>query len=109
LNFSESTNLCIAYTYSGDVANAKESCDHAVEIARMKNGMPRFSSGFQAPSRIRAKDMDLVIALSNRSVVRAMNGEYPLAFEDLREADALKPRLRAVSKNLAVLQEATAR
>ncbi len=108
LDFSENTSLCIAYTYSRDVANAKESCDRAVEIARIENGMPRFPSGWQAPSRIRAKDMDLVIALSNRSVVHATNGEFALAFDDLHEADALRPHLRAVSKNLAVLKEVTA-
>ena len=100
VNFSESTNLCIAYTYAGDAANAKESCDRAVAIAREKNGMPRL---------FRARDLGLVIALSNRSVIRATNGEFALAFEDLREADALRPRLRAVSNNLALLTEATAR
>ena len=109
LNFSESTNLCIAYTYSGDVTNAKKSCDRAVKIARVTNGMPRFSSGWHAPSRMRAEDMDLVIALSNRSVVHATNGEYALAIEDLREADALKPQLRAVSQNLAMLTKVAAR
>ena len=109
LNFSESTNLCIAYTKSGNAAYAKESCDRAVEIARIKNGMPWFPSGWQPPLHNRAKDLDLVIALSNRSVVHATNGEYALAFEDLREADALKPQLRAVSKNLSLLTEVTAR
>lgn len=108
-NFSQNTNLCIAYTKSGDVATAKESCDRAVNIARKTNGLRRLSSGGLEPHLFRARDMDLVIALSNRSVVHAANGEYALAFEDLREADALRPQLRAVSKNLALLTEASAR
>ena len=70
--------------------------------------MRRFAHA-SAPYNIRRKDLDLVIALSNRSVVHATAGEEQLALEDLREADALKPYLRAVSKNLAVLTESTAR
>jgi hypothetical protein len=108
LSFSESTNLCIAYTKSGDTTSALESCDLAVDIARETNGMRRFAHA-SAPYNIRRKDLDLVIALSNRSVVHATAGEEQLALEDLREADALKPYLRAVSKNLAVLTESTAR
>ena len=107
-SFSESTNLCIAYTKSGDTANALESCDRAVDIARETNGMPWLVHA-SAPYNVRRKDLDLVIALSNRSVVHATSGDDLLALEDLREADALKPHLRAVSKNLAVLTESTAR
>lgn len=107
-DFSQSTNLCIAYTKTGKKANAIKSCDLAVDIAREKNGMPR-SRGLTASSNLRRKDLDLVIALSNRGVAHAANGDYSLAFEDLREADALRPHLRAVPKNLAVLTEAIAR
>ena len=32
--YGESTNLCIAYTKSGDTVSALESCDRAVDIAR---------------------------------------------------------------------------
>jgi hypothetical protein len=108
LDFSESTNLCIAYTKSGDTVSALANCDRAVDIARETNGMPWFSHS-SAPYNVRRKDLDLVIALSNRSVVHATAGEDLLALEDLREADALKPYLRAVSKNLAVLTDSTAR
>lgn len=108
LSFSESTNLCIAYTKTRNTANAIKSCDLAVEIARETNGMPR-SRGLTGSGSLRRKDLDLVIALSNRSVAHATNGDYSLAFEDLREADALSPYLRAVSKNLAVVTEASAR
>jgi hypothetical protein len=108
LSFSESTNLCIAYTKSGDTASALESCDLAVDIARETNGM-RWLAHTSAPYHVRREDLDLVIALSNRSVVHATTGEDLLALEDLREADALKPHLRAVSKNLAVLTESSAR
>lgn len=108
LSFSESTNLCIAYTKSGDTESAMESCDRAVDIARESNGLPRFS-GLYASGNASGKDLDLVIALSNRGVVHAAAGDESRALEDLREADALRPHLRAVAKNLAVLTESTAR
>lgn len=108
LGFSESTNLCIAYTKSGDTANALESCDRAVDIARETNAMRWFARGY-APYNARRKDLDLVIALSNRGVVHAASGDDALALEDLHEADALKSHLRVASKNLAVLTESTAR
>jgi hypothetical protein len=108
LSFGESTNLCIAYTKSGDTASALESCDRAVAIARESNGMSRFP-GLYASGNPRRNDLDLVIALSNRGVVHAAAGDESLALADLREADALRPHLRAVAKNLAVLTESTAR
>ena len=99
-SFSENTNLCIAYAKSGDLEEAKKSCDRAVAIAREENGMR---------GRFRATDMDLVIALSNRGVVHAASGEFELAFDDLREADELRPHLRGLSNNLDLLAAATAR
>lgn len=101
-DFSESTNLCIAYTKSSSATKAIKYCDRAVDIARKKNGMRRIGVS-SATFGGRGKDLDLVIALSNRSVTHAANGDYTKAFEDLREADALRPWLRAVSKNLEVL------
>ena len=108
-DFNESTNLCIAYAKSGDSQNALRNCNRAVDIARVGNGLPRWSSSRFVPSALRAKDIDLVIALSNRSVVHAANGEYTLAFEDLNEANELRPQLHAVSLNLELLAEATTR
>lgn len=101
-DFSESTNLCIAYTKFGDVANAMQYCDRAVSIARKTNGMRR-AGVVLAPFGNLGRDLDLVIALSNRSVARAVNGDYAMALEDLQEADALRPSLSAVPKNLEVL------
>lgn len=108
LDFGESTNLCIAYTKSGDMQAALASCDRAVDIARETNGMYWLSHA-DVPYNARRKDLDLVIALSNRSVVHATIGDDLMALEDLREADSLRPYLNAVSKNLAVLTAATAR
>ena len=108
LGFSEKTNLCIAYTKSRSTANAIESCNRAVAIAREKNGL-RWLATSSAPDGRRRKDLDLVIALSNRSVAYATMGEHALALVDLQEARALKPRWSAVSTNLAILTEATAR
>jgi len=101
-DFSESTNLCIAYTKLGDAASAINYCDRAVRIARETNGMRR-EGGVLASFGALRKDLDLVIALSNRSVAHAVNGAYAMALEDLQEADALRPSLSAVPKNLEVL------
>jgi hypothetical protein len=103
-DFSESTNLCIAYTKSGDAANGIANCNRAVDIARRKNGMRRIG-GVYATFSGHGKDLDLVIALSNRSVAHATNGDYAMAFEDLQEANALRPYLRAVPRNLEALAE----
>lgn len=104
-DFSESTSLCIAYTKSGDSVQAMKNCDRAVDIARNGNGMPRSLETYATYLK-RSKDLDLVIALSNRGVARATSGDYATALEDLQEADELRPSLRAVSRNLEVLAEA---
>lgn len=106
-NFSESTNLCIAYTKLGEVAIAMKYCNRAVGIARETDGMRR-NAGAYASWAKPARDLDLVVALSNRGVARAAGGDHTMALEDLREADALRPRLKAVPKNLDVLAQAMA-
>lgn len=107
LGFSESTNLCIAYTKSGDSASALQSCNRAVEIARQKNAMPFFGR-WDSSLRSHA-DLDLVIALSNRGVVHVTNSDYELAMQDLQEAKALKPQYKAVNANLARVEEKAAK
>ncbi len=104
--YGESTNLCIAYTKSGDTVSALESCDRAVDIARTSRGIKR-SSSLESRFNMRHKDLDLVVALSNRGVAHAANGDLTLAMEDLREADALHPSLHALSKNMSILTEAS--
>lgn len=103
-NFSESTSLCIAYTKLGDVNGAMAYCDRAVAIARRTNGMRRVAD---MPAMY-GKDLDLVIALSNRGVAHAASGNHAMALADLQEADALRPRLSALPKNLEILAEAMA-
>jgi tetratricopeptide (TPR) repeat protein len=105
-NFSESTNLCIAYTKIGELADAIRYCDRAVGIARMTDGMRQSRGAAHATFGNYHKDLDLVIALSNRGVAHAASGDYALAAHDLREADALSARLIALPTNLDVLAEA---
>lgn len=107
-SFSESTNLCIAYTRIADRANARKSCDRAVDIARKENGM-RAAFRKDGLFNVGRRDLDLVIALSNRSVAHAANGQYDRALEDLREAETLSPTLSAVPNNLAMLSKVSTR
>jgi tetratricopeptide (TPR) repeat protein len=106
-NFSESTNLCIAYTKLGDADVAMVYCNRAVGIARETDGMRR-TRGAYASFGKPGRDLDLVVALSNRGVAHAANGDHAMALEDLQEADALRPRLKAVPRNLDVLGQAMA-
>ena len=106
-DFSESTNLCIAYTKLGEASIAMKYCNRAVGIARETDGMRR-NVGVYASWAKSARDLDLVVALSNRGVAHAAKGDHGMALDDLQEADALRPRLKAVPKNLDVLAQAMA-
>lgn len=107
-SFSDNTNLCIAYAQSHDVASAISYCDRAVEIARAGNGMPRVANWVSSAGR-GARNLDLAIALSNRSVAHIINGDHDLAASDLSEAKELRVRFPAVSLNLSALSQAKAR
>lgn len=97
--FFDNTNLCVAYTKSGDVDNAALACDAALEEIRSQ----RF---------VRAQEKTyrkyLALALSNRGVVHALIGDIELARQDFVEALGLNAEGSAAEINLARLSEVKA-
>ena len=99
--FSKGTNLCVAYTKSGELDLAEEACEAAV-VAASKAKQKR-KSGVLAGAVSHSRDRDLAIALSNRGVLRAVKGQSQQARDDFDAALALNSRLSAPKVNLARL------
>lgn len=100
-SYSELTNLCVAYTKSGDLENAGAACGAAVEQMRAK--LPSRGSAFTyLSSDVRARRY-LALALSNQGVLHAVSGEPELARENFLEALELKASVREPKINLARL------
>jgi len=95
--FFASTNLCVAYTKSGDLDNARVACNEAVqfapaETALIQDYMADINRRYQA------------LALSNRGVLRALSGDESLALQDFEMAISLKGGLSAPERNLTHLR-----
>lgn len=89
-SFEAKTNLCVAYTKTGAIGQATETCEAAV--TEIQNRM-----------RFEMTRSDLALALSNRGVLRAVQGQADLARQDFVEAVSLKSGLAAPTTNLARL------
>jgi hypothetical protein len=90
-SFAASTNLCIAYTKTGAIGEAVQSCEAAVSSIDARHT-------HHATSRY-----ELAVALSNRGVLRAVQGERVLARQDFLDAVELETNLAAPPSNLARL------
>jgi hypothetical protein len=99
--FSKGTNLCVAYTKSGELGLAEAACEAAV-IAASKAKHKR-AGGLMAGAVAYSRDRNLAIALSNRGVLRAVKGQSEQAREDFDAAVALDTMLSAPKVNLARL------
>ncbi len=99
-SFSAATNLCVAYTKTGDLDLASKNCDMALEKtrARVKSGR---SSVLTKAIGFGRTPTDLAIALSNRGVLHAVQGEMDLARQVFLEAIDVKSELEAAQINLA--------
>ena len=97
-------NLCVAYVKSGEVELAEDSCDAAVTAIHAQKSFRRFRMGTETTAA--ARERYLAMALSNRSVIRAIKGDYESAREDLDEALQLDTRLTAAKTNLERLSVA---
>ncbi len=82
--FEASTNLCVAYTVTGDYNSADLACADALKLAKA--------------SRVRR---DKAVALSNIGVLKAVGGDLSGARSDFLEALELSGELRQASDNLA--------
>lgn len=92
------TNLCVAYIKAGDVERAERSCDAAVAAIKARKYFNEYALSFESGHKARKRY--LAIALSNRSVVNAVKGDYTAAQKDLDAALELDTRLAAVKINL---------
>ncbi len=99
--FSKGTNLCVAYTKSGELELAEEACEAAVVAAG--EAKQKRAGGVLAGAVSFDRDRNLAIALSNRGVLRAVKGQDEQAREDFDAALALNARLSAPKVNLARL------
>lgn len=93
----ENTNLCVAYTLTGNYAKARESCEAAVEIAKLVDDS-RFPRGAPRLAYETAK------AMTNRGVLKALTGDMGGAATDFREATAMSGAPTAPARNLAHLE-----
>ncbi len=97
--FFAANNLCVAYTMTSRFDAAKESCSTAVEMMQRD----RLTDASTIAARYYA------IALSNRGVLRAMNGEGEMAREDFEAASKLRAGMAVPTRNLGYLAERNAR
>lgn len=105
--FARQNNLCVAYTKTGDLDRAEQACDAAVEFVESKG--VRAVKGFALPDvRENAYRVYKAIALSNRGVVRALQGDVKFALRDFEQANDLKARVRGPKSNLARLSKTVA-
>ena len=100
--FESKHNLCVAYAKSGDLDNAAQSCDAA--IALMRGKLSRMS---RTTRKVFLEELSydayLAMALSNRGVLYALNGDRDRARSDFQEALELKAGTSAPKVNLARL------
>ena len=100
--FETRTNLCVAYTKSGELEKATASCDAALALIREKQV---HSSSLPAAAQL-ANERSLALALSNRGVLYAVHGDLENARSTFEEAMGLRARLAVPKRNLARLDRA---
>lgn len=104
--FFASTNLCVAYAKSGDMDDAIAACDAAVRHAATVS--VDMYGDLSRASRARLRNKYQALALSNRGVLYAINGEFARAREDFTQALKAKSYRQAARVNLARLAEVEA-
>lgn len=95
------TNLCVAYTKSGNVEKATVACEEAVTAAKTFRKVRRSDLAIQTPAQIRARY--LAVALSNRGVLKAVMGDLDAARADFDAALAQEARVSSVRVNIEKL------
>jgi hypothetical protein len=90
------TNLCVAQTITQAWLAARETCNAAVEAARLDRlRAPAWPNG----QRERYRDF-LAVAYSNRAVLSILVQDMPAGDADLKFAHSLAPRAHFVKRNL---------
>lgn len=90
-HFASSTNLCVAYTMTGDLEKADAECGAALKLSE------------RASVR-----RDIAVALSNLGVIKAVRGDVIGAQQDFSKALSIHGELRQASDNLQRLSEVSA-
>jgi len=105
--FFKATNLCVAYTKTGNFAEATIACDAAVDKARRMD----FEKRSQVSRRFQVKTRKsyLAMALTNRGVLHAVTGDVELAQEAFSEALNTYEDAKPAKTNLAKLDEVVAK
>lgn len=93
--FETKTNLCVAYTKTGDLENAETNCEAALAYIREKHAATPSSNGIGL-----TYEKYLSVALSNRGVLYAVNGDLDSARSTFEEAIELKARMSTPKRNL---------
>ena len=101
--FYVATNLCVAYLKSGAYDNAEKTCDLAV--ARISKELESEEALHGSRAAERSYRRFLSVALSNRGVARAVNGDTKLAREDFEAALAIRSNAREPQINLSRLAQ----
>lgn len=92
-------NLCVAYTVTKQLVDAKTACTAAVKAAKYD----RLSSQRYAPGSSRENSY-VAIAYTNRAVASMMAKDSASAQVDLDRAKSLAPSAEFVSRNIAAAQ-----
>lgn len=92
------SNLCVAYAKTGEIERAERACDAAIAAIKAKKSFYRYT--LEDESAGHARKRYLAIALSNRSVINAVKGDYAAARKDLDMAQELDTQLAVVKINL---------
>lgn len=98
------TNLCVAYTKSGNIEAAEIACEEAVVAAKSFRKVRRTDLGIETPAHTRARYV--AVALSNRGVLKAVMGDFDAARADFEAALALRSSLASIHANIEKLENA---
>ena len=96
--FYADTNLCVAYTLSAKFDDAETACDRALTDVTEASAKTRITKDERALRRYYA------LALSNRGVLRALDGNQQHAEQDFAVAMALDTGVTAPGNNLQRLR-----
>jgi hypothetical protein len=94
-----STNLCVGFIASRQMAEAQKACDSAVRAAKRERTQ---LSSWMVTSR-KAYNEQIAIAYANRAVMYYLTNKPEKAALDLVKAEALAPSAGYVTRNLAAM------
>ena len=97
--YSKQTNLCVAYTKTGELDKATEACEAALALTLDSRSPLRSYLG--AAQARKADRVYMALALSNLGVLHAAKGSPEIALRTFREALELDTGLSAPKVNLA--------